>query len=857
MSESKVTPSSSRTNIQQPAPITSAVLPHSPATPIQRRSTVSQPEPSTSASASAPGSLRQVETPIAARSSKASRKALQALHYNLDAFFDGLPKPGGKAASVQDTIRLQELLHAMPADPDSAGYAEALDYTLARISRQGAAELVDLLLGLSAHRKRDKTCVAQLQAIVHCVQERLLSHTRESAAIELASLSALASSADDEAAAVNLRLKLIGLSDESLFAAAHCASPQLCLIAQEHVTAMQADSVRTLEAASTRLAAAHSGGGFPASPAELTSLVQDTVQALYSHERFCAIHGLPLNNKAQALRLSLDGLLRRPLERVELPLHQATGLQHHVICEALAVLEPMGAERPEDHFEAAYLSESLACVQHGGLSEALRMLKLAQDMRPQTGTGQRESLQANLLGQLFKRMPREHLNAWAKALDTEPIQLMMAAMDGIGSKVFAGQALGREIAERHQDLQEIRAALASALGVRVPKSTARFKDAIRNREVRQALTEAFPLQILDASPGQVEVFAKTGPVRDAAQAIFDEALARDLTQASPSDSKGDVEINGVRLAPGFLPAAQRVPCRAFNTVSQKLEPIVVAANPAKAVRQFMEMSGASPAQMTTLSRIYDADSRIDSAMLSPWSVLQLEGNTTVFPSLSPDGRRDSQVQVKQGPSGNLLVRFVTNFTGIASVLPIAGAQLLQPRAVAGQGGTAEFTHDLEIAPNGTCGKACLRRNYSLPRDATPHHPGLLRRVIAQDLVANPDSLRAVAQMVDRKLGTGYTEYLDNVDTLLRIPKHNTSQINTLAQATRFAWLQSDARSRVPGISAVATDRINNAIDTIGLRTAAATVDLVADAFRATQAEVAQIIFDQAKAILAANSAAKS
>jgi len=854
MSESKVPPSSSRTNIQQPAPLPSAAIPQSPTAQVQRRSTVSQPGPSTPTAAS--GGLRQVETPIAARTSKASRKALQALHRNLDSFFDGLSKPGGKTATLQDTIRLQELLHAMPAEPDSTGHAEALAYTRARITRYGAAELVDLLVSLSAHRKRDKTCVAQLQAIVICVQERLLSHTRESAAIELASLSALASNGNDEAAAVDLHMKLIGLSDESLLAAAQCASPQLCLIAQEHVKAMQADGVRSLEAASTRLAAAHSEGGFPANLAELTSLVQDTVQAIHSHERFSAIHGLPLNNKAQALRLSLDGLLRRPLERVELPLHLATRLQHQVICEALAVLEPMGAERPEDHFEAVYLSESLACVQQGRLQEALRMLKLAQDMRPQAANGQRESLQANLLGQLFKRMPRDHLIAWAKALDAEPIPLLMAAMDGIGSKVFAGQALGRDIAERHQDLKEIRAALGSVLGARVPKSTAKFDDAIRNSDVRCTLTDAFPLQI-DVSPREVEVFATKGPVRNAAQATFDEALHRDLTQASGLGNKGDVEINGVRIAPGFLQAAQRIPCLAFNAGSQKMEPVNWAGNPAKAIRQFMDMTGATTEAMTAFSRIYDADSRIDSAMFSPSSVLQFAGDTTAFPSLSPDGQRDSQVRVKPDQSGHLMVRFVTNLTGIASVLPVSGTQLLQPRAVARRSGTAEFTHDIEIAPNGTCSKARLLRTYDLPAVPGERAVHATRRLAVQDLLANPETFSALAQMVDRQLGTRYTEYVDNVDALLGIPKDNASNVLSTAQGMQMTFMPDDARSRALGISAETKSRVSNAMDQAVARSTATAIDRVVDAFRATQPEVAQAVLAHAKAMLAANSAVKS
>jgi hypothetical protein len=853
MSESKVPPSSSRTNIQQPAPVTSAAFPQSPTTPVQRRSTVSQPGPSTPTAAS--GGLRQVETPIAARTSKASRKALKALHSNLDSFFDGLPKPGGKPASVQDTIRLQELLHAMPAEPDSPAHADALAYIRARISRYGAAELVDLLVSLSAHRKRDKTCVEQLRTIVQFVQEHLLSQAPQSAAIELANLSALASNADDEAAAGDLAMKLIGLSDESLLAAAQCASPQLRLIAQEHVTAMQADGVRSLEAASTRLAAANSGGGFPASMTELTSLVQNTVQAIHSHERFSAIHGLPLNNKAQALRLSLDGLLRGPLERVEWPLHLATPLQHQMICAALAVLEPMGAERPEDHFEAAYLSESLACVQQGRLPEALRMLKLAQDMRPQAANGQRESLQANLLGQLFKRMPRDHLIAWAKALDAEPMQLLMAAMDGIGSKVFAGQALGREVAERHQDLKEIRAALG-ALGVRVPKSTAKFDDAIRNSDVRRTLADAFPLQI-DVSPREVEVFATRGPVRNAAQATFDEALHRDLTPASGLGKKGDVEINGVRIAPGFLQAAQRIQCLAFNSGSQKMEPVNWAGNPAKAVRQFMDMTGATPEAMTTFSRIYDADSRIDSAMFSPSSVLQLGGDATVFPSLSHDGRRDSQVLVKPDQSGQLKVRFVTNLTGIASALPVSGTQLLQPRAVARRSGTAEFTHDIEIAPNGTCSKARLLRTYDLPAVPNERAVHAARRLAVQDLLANPDTLRALAQMVDRQLGTRYSEYLDNVDALLGIPKDFASNVLSTAQGLQISFITDDARSRALGISAEAKSRVSNAMDQALARSAATSIDRLVDAFRDTRLDVAQAVLDHAKAMLAANSAVKS
>ena len=783
------------------------------------------------------GGSCHADTPRAARTTKASRKAQEALHRNLDSFFDALSNLSGKVVSRKDTFHLQHLLQAMPAAADSTEYAAALDYTRGLISRHGAPELAELLVSLSAHRRQDKMCGEQVQAIEHCVRDRLLSLASESAATDLASLGELASNVEN-AAAADLKMKLSGRPDEFLVAAARCANPQLSSIAQEHVQAHYAKGVRQLENAYARLATAKSGDGLPTDMEELTSLLRETVGALQDHERFSAIHGLPTIKQAQGVRMFLDGLLRRPLERVELPLHLATSAQQQAICAALAVLEPMGTERPEDHFEAAYLNQTLDCVQRGSLLGALSMLKVAQDMRPQAANGRGESLQANLLVHLLTRMPRDHLTAWAKALDAEPVPMLMAAMDGIGSKIFAGQALGREIAERYQDLQEIRKALGSALGARVPKITGKFDDAIRNRDVQQALTDAFPLQI-NASPREVEVFARTGPVRSAAQAIFDDALNRDLTQTSGPGNKGDVEINGVRIAPGFLQAARHTSCLAYNAASQKMEPVNWAGNPAKAIDQFMAMTGATPDQMTAFSRIYDADSRIDNTVFSPWSVLQFAGDTTVFPLLSPAGQRNSQVRVKQDPSGNLLVRFATNLTGIASVLPFSGTQVLQPRAVAGHGGTAEFTHDIEIAPKGTCSKACLRRDYDLPRDATPHHPGLQRRVVPQDLVANPDALRALGQMVDRNLGTGYSEYLDNVGALLGIPKDNASNLFSTAQGMQFTFMPDDARSKALGISADAKNRVKTAMDQVAARNTPASIDRVVDAFRDTQLDVAQ------------------
>jgi hypothetical protein len=268
--------------------------------------------------------------------------------------------------------------------------------------------------------------------------------------------------------------------------------------------------------------------------------------------------------------------------------------------------------------------------------------------------------------------------------------------------------------------------------------------------------------------------------------------------------------------------------------------------------------------MTALSRIYDANVRIDSTMVSPWSVLQFRNEPSVFPMLSADGQRHSRVLVRPDPAGNLQVRFSTELTGVASVLPISGTQFLQPRAVAQGDGKVEFTHDIEIAPDGTCSQARLRRTHDLPPDTGERPDRFERPLLVQDLLSKPEALRALGQMVDRKLGTGYMEYLGNVDALLGIPKEDTSQVLTLAKAASFAWFQGDALSKAPGISAGPKTSIARAIaeadEAIAQgdrRKATVSIGLAAHAFRATQLEVAQIILDQAKDLLAANSAVKA
>ncbi|MBC7437608.1 MAG: hypothetical protein H7332_16255 [Bdellovibrionales bacterium] len=857
-STSTSTHTSTRQNVLPPVPLTSAAAAaaQSPTELSRRSRTMSQVVPLTPISSSG---ARQVDTPIAARTSKSNREGLGALQRNLESFFHALSQLNGKLVSREDAFELKELLAAMPG-PDKAEHAAAIDHVKGVIAQQDDPQLAGLLTSVCALRRQNKQCDEQLQAIEDCLREALLSSACVSAAGELESLGALADSGTDEAPTA-LGMRLLGLPDEVLLAAASSNdNPLLLSAAHEHVDHMYAESVRNLDSAYKKVAAAAAAGRPPADLGELTSLLQDTVSALLDHERFSAIHALPTDKRAAAARMLLDGLLRGPLERVELPLHLATPEQQRAICTALSMLEPMGTRQPHEHFEAAYLKQCLTRVHDGRPSYALAMLKEAQATRAQAAGPQQGGPQSSCPAHLFTRMPRENLVAWVKALDAKPHQALMTALDEVGNQVFAGQRLGRGIAACHRDLQDLRNALDKALGTRAPKNTVKFSDAIRNSDVRDALEGAFPLQI-EGSTREVEVFARSGPVRARAQAVFDEALQRDLNQAAGAvkkvASKADTEKSDLRIAPGFAQALARIPCRVVSAVGAAAETVsVTGLSPDQAVAAIQMHTGATAAQMATLSRIYDADARIDSTMFSPGSTLQFDSNLTVFPLLGDGGQRASEVLVKPDASGSLKLRFVTTLSGIASVMPIVEGQLLQPRAVAQSAGSAKFTHDIELAPNGTCRKARLLREHDLPTASRAHNPGLQRRVIDKDLVANPDSLRALGQIVDRKLGTGFTEYLDMVDVLLNMPQDNATNVLTTAGGIQAAFLNDGQRFNRLSISVGARARIASAMDFRGSGTAGA-VDRVVDAFKATQLEVAQNVLDHAKAMLAANSVAKA
>jgi hypothetical protein len=668
-------------------------------------------------------------------------------------------------------------------------------------------------------------------------------------AADVSELSALAATgADADAAAITLHGKLAQLFDVALVATATGADPQVWAAAKEEIQTRHEKSVSHLQAMKQRLLT-ECQEGLPSRISDLTSLLETTMAALQNHEKSSAIHGLPLE-QATEIRKLIGVMLRTPLARIELPLHLATPGQKKIIDRALAMFEPVGASGV-DHFDATHMKHCTALLAAGEFAQVLNALKLAQAHRDATSTRHAQTpgqgreraagLQESVLHHLFKSLPPATLSALAKAMSGEPFAPLLAAMKHIGANALAGQPLGREIAERHHELGLIRDMLGRALAKPLPDRKIKFEDAIRQNGVVDTLRDAFALLQLEGSGTETEIFAKTGPFRMQAQAMFDAAFTRDAQSAG----REEVEINGIRITSDFAQAARRVPCYVRNPLTGVLEELPLAGKfDGNIVREIMEKTGATPAQMSALSKIYDADGRIDDTLCSPWSVLWFERGP-VLPVLSAQGRRESDMRIIRDKAGNLKVRFTTELTGIARLVPFNGQRLSQPRAIAA-GGNAKFKHDVLIAPDGESTKAQLRRDYDLQHTTEP--AGRYEQTLnVADLLRNPDALSALAWLGDRRLAARRVELVQMIFSLSGIGRENTSNVLAPADGIVLSLIGTNEQSRSLGISAETRGRIMSALNNPQYGAAS-----VVAALKAAIEEVAQSILDTVRARLAAS-----
>lgn len=764
------------------------------------------------------------------------------------AFFDALPRQKGRAGRL-DVLQLLD--GATLQSRQAPEFAGALQLAGQLISQKPADELADLLVSLSAIRSQLRTPHDALAAIEQCVRSAFQSRVTQDCAGVLVDLDVLPGPLDDAATTAKLQDRLSQLPDESLFAAATSAQPETVRAVHVEIQRRYEHSGGQLEAVLAAVKA-----GLPTSINGLAALLRDATSALQAHERCSAIHGLPLKKDALALRMILGATLRGPLERVELPLHRATPGQQRAIGIALEILEPVQAAQPEDHFHATYVKQCLGLLGAGHQADALTQLRAMQVYRDPRSVDQAQQhparqepaarLQAALLDDLFKRLPRESLGAAAQAMASKPFARLMAALQHIGETVLAGQPLGREIAERHRELDLIRDALSRALAGQVTVKTIKFGDAIRDVAVQATLRTAFALE-LQGDGREMDIFAKTGPVRAQAQAVFDRAFVQDTQTGSGKLA----EINQVLIAQDFPHAARRNRGHVFNPQNKAWEDLTFdGMSDTALVDDIMTRTGATPAQMTALSRIHDADGRINRTLCSPWSVLLFNG-TPALPVLSASGQRESDVWISRDERGNLKVRFTTEFTGITRVLPLQSQRLLQPRAVA-HGGNATFTHDVVIAPNGHCKQSLLQRDYLLQQDPAEPKGRFEQSLILTDLLRNPDALNALgalACLIDRKTAAQRVDFLQSVDGLMSINKENSSNLKLTANGLVIAFIESNERGQALGISAVTLMRIRQAYND-----AENGVGPLVEALAASREEVAQGLLEITRAQLAASAA---
>lgn len=716
--------------------------PGSPASPVRQRSSVSTPAPlnrslslsqmlkrearqealerESQASRDSGSSLGdkqpRIDTPEPSRSSAPSHAALGDARSDLDTLLGTLMDPlrtqAGKPAS--DVLRLMDALLEIPQATFTGMAADM-------IAAKSTDELTALLIGLAVVRSKVPAGdqLERLLTLASCARALLPSRMGAGAPDLLAALEAAATklAAEDETGAGQLQEALAVLPDESLLVAAHSQHEGLYWLARGEA-ALRHD--RSGRKAAQAMADVRLLAGQPHNMDEWMTDLSDAARRVEAHERCCGLFDKPISREVTAARATLGTALRGLLERGGIPLHRATPAQRQALCRALARLGvPVDPLRTEHQAQTAFMGHCVVALLEGKLEKALTLLKAAKshlggmtgahEQTPCHGTraASRENLQAQLLDDVLKRLPPAQLRQLAEAMDGNDTRSLMAAMSHLCELPQVGEPLGKELAERHHDLMTLRQAVNRTLGEPPgPEKKIPLDDAARNTSVCSALLQAFALEVRAGGKG-LHVLARNGPVGADTQAVFDRAFARDaLSNRQPS-----TQVSGMAIANSFAATVGRIGLRVFNRHTGGTDVLNVKGKTVSAlVDTLQERTGATPAQMVAMSRIFDADSRIDSAMLSHAGALRLPDGPVVLPVVGR-GMRASSVEFKCDDKGNLRLRFHTALTGIAGFAPIEG-QLRQMLPAAPDHDAASFTHEVVISREGKCSAPQLHRDAS-------------------------------------------------------------------------------------------------------------------------------------------------
>lgn len=696
----------------------------------------------------------RADTPNEPRASLASRVELLDSLGQFRALLQALSAQSGNRADFGRTGEILGLLEgSMQASP-----AALTGFALGLLPGKSAAEIIDLLGGLVLIRSKlpGNEPHEGLGAIEQQARTQLLAQLTASAGPVMQALAELAAKVMDRSITRKaLQDSISGLPHQSLLMAVGHQDLNIRVLAR-----MEVDNRHQRTAQETLTAVANArtlAGGQCERQPDLDgciSTLSAVAPSLDAHEKYCAIHGRAFSREITAALATLGPTLKGQLERGEFPLQQSTPGQREAL---LAVLGRLGvslqASQLEGYPQASYMRQCMSALQDGRPDEAMNILKAAQQHQAGMPVAQQSPLS---LDAWLKLLPREELLQVAQAMNSPLLSNVMGAMKHLGSLVEVGVPLGAEIIQRHRDFSAMRAALGRALNGKAPVKTIAFASAVSFPEVRATLCRAFPLEIhVDASG--VHVAARNGPVSAKAQAMFARAFAhrvqgRDLPHA---------EINGVSLASGFVQSVRRIRCSVHSALTGRMDALDFSGRSDAAIAgEIKARTGATNAQMTTLSRLFDSAGDIDRLMLSQQGVLRLGNGTTVLPILSPGSRRESGVEINRDREGNLRVRLRTELTAITGILTIEGNRLLQMQALAPGADHAEFTHEVVISTGGKCSEPQLQRAHGLQldrRSAGPARPFEHQRpLVARDLLANADVMRTLADMVDRQSAPAIT-----------------------------------------------------------------------------------------------------